>query len=141
MREVLAPTDIVRIPPPPMALRLDDDVAQLSAAARGLLPMVLLDLVTQKDAFDPAPALELVEERLSLLEAQEALRPALALGETGRKGGAVAEAQTYLASIQGRLDGVARHISESPELVEFFEEVRAAQRALPGLGRRGRHPD
>lgn len=127
MREVLELTDIVRDSPPPEPLRLGaDDVAQLSEAARCLLPMVLLDLVEQDgEAFDPAPVLELVEERLSLLEAPEAVRPALALAETGRKGGAVAEAQAYLTSVRGRLDGVARHMSESPELVEFLEEVRA----------------
>ncbi|MDT0543149.1 hypothetical protein [Streptomyces lonegramiae] len=127
MREVLTLTDIVRDSPPHLPLRLaDDDVAQLSAAARVLLPMVLLDLVEQSaDSFDPAPVLELVEERLSLPEVEESLRPALALSEAGRKGGAVAEALTYLASIRGRLDSIARHISESPELVEFLEEVRA----------------
>ncbi|UUU25748.1 hypothetical protein [Streptomyces sp. DSM 40750] len=126
MREVLALTDIVR-DSPSVPLRLsDDDVAQLSAAARALLPVVLLDLVEQSsDSFDPAPVLELIEERLSLPEAQNMLRSALALREAGRKGGAVSEALTHLTSIQNRLDSVARHISESPELVEFLEEVRA----------------
>ncbi|MGW6913049.1 protein kinase domain-containing protein [Kitasatospora sp. NPDC054939] len=127
MREVVDLTTIVRQSPPPRALRLGvGDVAQLSAPARGLLPLVLLDLTEgSTGSFDVVPVLALLEEHLAPLETEEVLRPALALGETGRTGGVAAEAQTYLTSIRGRLDGVARHIGESPELMELLEEVRA----------------
>ncbi|MGW4299357.1 hypothetical protein ACWEHT_06225 [Streptomyces sp. NPDC004646] len=127
MREVQALDGIVRDAPPRVPLQVSkDDVARLSPAAAALLPLVLLDLTgPEAEVFSPAPVLERLEERLSLLEAQDALRPALALGETGRKGGVVAQAQSYLASVRSRLDGVARHVSESPELVEFLDEVRA----------------
>ncbi|MFE0386954.1 hypothetical protein ACFW1F_23145 [Streptomyces bungoensis] len=129
MREVVALTDVVRQSPPPVALRLgDDEAAQLSDPARALLPLVLLDLAEEDEdtgAFDVVPVLDLLETQLGLLEPEEALRPALVLGETGRTGGVVAEAHSHLASIRGRLGGVARHIGESPELVTFLEEVRA----------------
>ncbi|WP_320778501.1 hypothetical protein [Streptomyces sp. CRN 30] len=131
MREVLALAAMVREAPPPTPVRVtDDDVAQLSPAARGLLPLVLEDVAEGgaeggAAGFDPTPVLELAEERLSLLETRDALRPALALGETGRGSPAVAEARATLASVRGRLDGIARHIAESPELEEFLQEVRA----------------
>ncbi|MGW8798834.1 hypothetical protein ACWGN9_17395 [Streptomyces sp. NPDC055775] len=131
MREVLDLTNTVRQAPPPAPLRpARDDIAQLPAAARALLPAVLLDLVAGDDGlfdvpFDAEPVLEQMEEQLSLLETAEALRPALVLGENGRRGGVATEVQTHLVSIRSRLDGVARHIAESPELTEFLEEVRA----------------
>ncbi|MFJ9815065.1 hypothetical protein ACIRU3_07295 [Streptomyces sp. NPDC101151] len=130
MREVATLTDIVRQSPPPVALRLGhDETAQVSGPARGLLPLVLLDLTEEStessDPFDTVPVLDLLEAHLSLLDTEEALRPALALAETGRTGGVVTETQTYLTSIRGRLGGVARHIAESPELMELLDEVRA----------------
>ncbi|GAA3378718.1 hypothetical protein GCM10020367_59370 [Streptomyces sannanensis] len=126
MREVVALADVVQEAPPPPALQLGDgETAQLPESARILLPMVLLDLTDDgTDVFDAAPVLDLLEEHLSPLETDQILRPALVLGETGREGGAVAEVQRYLKSLRSRLDGIARHIGRSPELLELLKEVR-----------------
>ncbi|GLW73436.1 hypothetical protein Kpho02_57350 [Kitasatospora phosalacinea] len=127
MREVVDLTDLVRQSPPPAAVRPGaDETDRLPSPARALLPLVLLDLAEGEPVpFDVQPVLDLLEEHLAPLDTEEALRPALALGETGRTGGVVAEAQTHLASIRSRLDGVARHVGDSPELLELLEEVRA----------------